>query len=144
MNELIELLQETRLREIGQALFYRFLAADAERVGDGATAERLNELLADEQHHVSRVTARILELGSKPRDPGAHEETAPSLDSWQVEARTREEVEVRWYEEALQRIEDRETAGIVREILESERHHRNELAGKWMPAEPGVPRRNDE
>jgi rubrerythrin len=139
MNELVELLQEARLREIEQALFYRFLAADAELAGDAGTAERLNELLADEQHHVSRLTARILELGGKPGDPGTQETTSPALDAWEAEARTREESEVRWYEEALRRIEDPETTGVIRGILDSERHHRNELAGKWMPAGPRGP-----
>jgi len=140
VSALIELLQEGRLRELDQALFYRFLSADAEHAGDLAAAERLNDLLADEQHHVSRLTARILELGAKPRDTGAHEASAPSLDAWEAEARKREEGEVRWYEEALRRVDDPDTAVVLRGILDSERHHRDKLAGKWMPAGPSGPK----
>ena len=69
MSRLMELLQEGRQRERAQALFYRILAGEAEVSGDQAAAERLNELLADEQHHVSRLTARILELGGAPLEP---------------------------------------------------------------------------
>jgi len=140
VTELIELLQEGRRRELAQAHFYRFLSADAERAGDVAAAERLNDLLADEQHHVSRLTARILELGERPRDAGAGDATVPALHAWEAEARKREQGEVKWYEEALRRVADPDTADVLRAILGSERHHSEKLAGKWMPAGPARPK----
>jgi rubrerythrin len=54
-------------------------------------------------------------------------------------ARRREETEVAWYEDALGRVEDRATRAVLKEILESERHHREELSGKWMSASPTHP-----
>ncbi|HSG07787.1 MAG TPA: ferritin-like domain-containing protein [Longimicrobiales bacterium] len=134
MKDLLAILEEGRHRERSQALFYRFLAADAETEGDAAAAERLNELLADEQHHVSRLTARVLELGHKPADTEVAAPVIPPLDGWEGVARQRENDEVRWYTEVLQRVEDPATRSILMEILSSERHHKNELAGKWMPA----------
>ncbi|HSM60573.1 MAG TPA: ferritin-like domain-containing protein [Longimicrobiales bacterium] len=134
MNEAVRLLQEARARERAQALFYRFLAGNAEIEGRPAVAERLNDLLADEQHHVSRVTARLLELGERPGEMVDAPEV-PSLDAWEVAARLREEDEVRWYEHAVGVVEDDETRSVFAEILASERHHRDELAGKWMSAE---------
>lgn len=138
MSQLMEVLQEGRHRERGQALFYRALAGEAELSGDQAAAERLNELLADEQHHVSRLTARILELGGTPLQPEVSPDV-PDLAGWEPVARSREEKEVAWYEEAIGRVEDPATRSILAEILESERHHREELSGKWMPASPTHP-----
>jgi rubrerythrin len=132
------LLQEGRHRECGQALFYRVLAGEAELAGDQAAAERLNELLADEQHHVSRLTARILELGGTPLQREVSPDV-PELARWEPVARRREETEVAWYEDALGRVEDRATRAVLKEILESERHHREELSGKWMSASPTHP-----
>ena len=139
MSGLVTLLEEGRRRERGQALFYRFLAGDAQTAGDARSAERLNELLADEQHHVSRLTARILELGEKPSDAKVTLPDVPSLEGWEAVARPREEEEVRWYTEALERVDDSATRGILQEILISERHHRDELAGKWMSASVNDP-----
>jgi rubrerythrin len=134
MNGELQLLHEGRKRELDQALFYRFLSGDAEQAGDEATAERLNDLLADEQHHVSRLTARILELGGRPREERGEVEVVPPLDGWEEEARRREAGEVAWYEAALARLEDAGTVAVFRSILTSERHHLDHLAGKWMPA----------
>ena len=136
-----EILREARSRELEQALFYRTLAGLAEDDGDGPLAERLNELLADEQHHVSRLTARLLELG---QSPGGTRPEAPQvyLDGWLGEAETREAAEVAWYEDALARVEDSATAGVLREILESERNHLHALGGKWMSAS-AQPTEND-
>ena len=83
---------------------------------------------------MSRLTARILELGAKPADTRPVPQEVPSLGAWEEAARTREEDEVRWYTAALQRTEDPSAKVLFREILTSERHHRDELAGKWMPA----------
>lgn len=133
MSEVTEVLQEGRRRERAQALFYRALAGDAELADRPRDAERLNELLADEQHHVSRLTARLLEMGETPADE-VETPASPALDGWEVEARRREEAEVVWYRGALDRVTDQETRSILEEILASERHHREELGGKWMPA----------
>ncbi len=136
MSGLTALLQEARRRELEQALFYRLLSGDAEHAGNAGVAERLNDLLADEQHHVSRLTARLLELGAKPEGSRVDVRPVPGLDAWAGEARRREEREVEWYESALSRVEDPDTVALLREILASERHHKEHLSGKWMPAGP--------
>jgi rubrerythrin len=133
VSRLARLLQEGRRRERAQALFYRFLAGEAEISGDEEASERLNGLLADEQHHVSRLTARLLELGERPDEEVVPPEV-PSLDTWEIVARCREADEVKWYEEAVEFIEDGPTGEVLREILASELHHRDQLDGKWMPA----------
>lgn len=136
MSALVEVLQDGRRRERAQAFFYRLLAGDAEGSGDAAVAERLNALLADEQHHVSRLTARLLELGEQPTEQTSSL-VVPDLADWESVARVREENEVHWYETALRELTDEKTVAMLREILASERHHRDELAGKWMPAGSG-------
>lgn len=140
MNATLGLLREARRNELEQALFYRLLAADAERAGEEAAAERLNGLLADEQHHVSRLTARILELGGKPEDVGGAPVEVPGFEGWEEAARGREEREVSWYADALARVDDPATRAILAEILEAERHHKDTLSGKWMSAGPARPR----
>lgn len=137
MNSIADILQEARQRELEQALFYRFLSGDAEAAGEQDTAERLHDLLADEQHHVSRLTARLLELGESPRDVRPRPAAVPPLETWEDEARRREEEEVAWYEAALARVEEVDTATVLAEILASERHHRDALSGKWMSATQG-------
>ncbi len=129
----VALLNEGRRREREQAAFYRFLAGDAELAEDAAAAERLNELLADEQHHVSRLTARLLEMGERPEEAWNAPEV-PALAGWEEVARRREAGEVAWYEGAIGRTSDPGTLAILREILASERHHHDRLGGKWMPA----------
>jgi len=136
MRPALDLLQEGRRRELEQALFYRLLTGRAERAGDSATAERLNALLADEQHHVARLTARILELGGLPERVAPAPGAVASLETWEGEARRREADEVAWYENALNSVEDPKTRSVLEEILDSERHHGDGLAGKWMPAGP--------
>jgi rubrerythrin len=138
VSDLVATLRDGRRREREQAFFYRILAGDAEAAGDEAVADRLNGLLADEQHHVSRLTARLLELGERPTDESSSL-VVPSLGDWESVAKVREEDEVRWYEEALRRVEDEDTVAVLRGILASERHHREHLAGKWMPAGPAEP-----
>lgn len=135
---LFEVLERSREREKGQTLFYRSLAAAAEREGRSEEAERLNALHADEQHHLSRLTARLLELGEIPADLTRVGRPSVDLAGWEAEARRREEEEVVWYREALEAGGlDATTRATLREILESEHHHRDELGGKWMPASPG-------
>lgn len=133
-HTLTEALAEARRLEKGQTRFYRSLAAEAELANRPEEAERLNELHADEQHHLSRLTARLLELEEKPAElPGGLLEV--SLDGWQEEAREREAREVETYETLLARDDlDDHTRAIVEEILASERQHHRHLGGKWMPA----------
>lgn len=134
MSGPVEALQDAREAEKAQALFYRALAAAAEERGDEALSERLNELHADEQHHLSRLTARLLELGASPRDL-AHLPGAPAgLEGWEEAARAREAEEVRRYEALLESAADAETAALLREIVETERKHAEHLGGKWTPA----------
>jgi rubrerythrin len=136
----VALLVEARTRERAQARFYRALAAEAELAGADREAERLNELLADEQHHLSRVSARLLELGgaspefsgeAPPRGPW----TPVALEGWEGEARARESEEVAFYREAEETPGlDPRTRELLREIRASEEHHQRELGGKWMSA----------
>lgn len=129
-----ELLQTARIRERTQSAYYRRLAALAEEAGDEAASERLNGLHADEQHHLSRITARLIELGARPVE--VTPQSGPGgLDGWEAEARQREGDEVDFYEEALHREDlDPRTRAILEEIAESEARHRAELGGKWMSA----------
>jgi rubrerythrin len=130
---IIEVLREGRRREKGQSAFYRRLAAAAEEAGRPDDVERLNELLADEQHHLSRLTARLMELGDRP--PDLKPVKGPTnLDGWEAEARAREAGEVAFYKGALARQLDGQTRQILQEILHSERQHREQLRGKWMSA----------
>lgn len=132
---LLELLEASRRREKAQTLLYRALAADAEDAGRAEASERLNGLHADEQHHLSRLTARVLELGGRPaalRDVPAPE---ASLDGWEAVAREREREEIAWYESLMEggRL-DPVTRAVIDEIVASERQHERILGGKWMSA----------
>lgn len=127
-------LQAARRAEKEQALFYRALAAEAEDRGDAALSERFNELHADEQHHLSRLTARLLELGAAPDDVSALRAVDASLEGWESEAARRETAEVRRYESLLELRPGGATEALLREILDTERHHAAELGGKWTLA----------
>ena len=130
-----EELQALRAREKTQTLFYRGLAARAEEDGDAALVERFNDLHADEQHHLSRLTARLLELGESPAELPRDTPPLPPPDGWEEEARDRESIEVAAYEAALTVCaDDEETSRILEEILASENQHLAHLGGKWMPA----------
>lgn len=133
-EELIRALQERRAAEKEQALFYRALAAEAEERGAAGLSERFNELHADEQHHVSRLTARLLELGAAPAELGHLRSVEAAVEGWEDEARAREEAEVRAYEALLGSGPDGATEALLRDILETERHHAEELGGKWTRA----------
>ena len=129
------LLAESRRREKAQTQYYRALASIAESEGNAPVSERLNALHADEQHHLSRLTARLLELGETPEDlSGCHPEAIAAYEGWEDVARSREVKEIEWYEEVAGVIDDPTTLDVIKEILESERHHREELGGKWMQA----------
>jgi rubrerythrin len=133
-SEMVATLEHCRARERAQTRFYRALAARAELQGQDLDAERLNELHADEQHHLSRLTARLLELGGEPAELPASPVPEVPLEGWESAARTREGEEVEWYEQLLAGRLDPDTRALFEEILESERHHRDVLGGKWMPA----------
>ena len=130
----VRLLESCREREKEQTLFYRGLAAAAEGADDPALVDRLNDLHADEQHHLSRLTARILELGDTPADLQRRPEGVPPLDGWEAEAQVREEAEVAWYESVLEHALDDTTRAVLEEILAGERQQVNHLSGKWMSA----------
>lgn len=133
-TDLIRALHVCREAEKEQALFYRALAAEAEDRGDGDLGHRLHDLHADEQHHLSRLTARLLELGADAPDL-AHVRAQPvPLEEWETAARRREKDEIRRYRVLLEQELDGATDALVRQILEVEEHHVTELGGKWTPA----------
>ena len=132
--DLIQALQNARAAEKEQALFYRALAAQAEDRGDAVLSERCNELHADEQHHVSRLTARLLELGAGLADLDHLSSEGVGMEAWEAAARIREEAEVLRYEQLMERTMDDDTRALVAEILDTERHHAEELGGKWTTA----------
>jgi rubrerythrin len=133
-DDVIGMLDACRLAEKEQALFYRTLAAEAEERGDAALSERLQLLHADEQHHLSRLKARLLELGRGAADPVTPRPAVPDLDAWEDVARAREHDEVRRYEQLLRQPLDEATAALAGTILEVERAHARELGGKWTMA----------
>ncbi|HSJ25126.1 MAG TPA: ferritin family protein [Longimicrobiales bacterium] len=134
-EQVVRLLQDARLAEKKQALFYRALAAAAEDANDGALSERLNELHADEQHHLSRLTARLVELEEPVPDVVAGTDETPVLDGWEDLARGREAEEVARYAHLLNEQLDEKTRNMLEQFLEAERHHQETLGGKWMSAE---------
>lgn len=131
---LIDALHHARAAEKEQALFYRALAAQAEDRGDAVLSERCNELHADEQHHVSRLTARLLELGAPLADIAGMGAPPAALDGWEAAARLREDAEVARYEVLLGEETDGDTRALLEQILDTERHHAAELGGKWTTA----------
>lgn len=128
------LLHEARLHEKRQALFYRALAAAAEDVGDAELSERLNGLHADEQHHLSRLTVRLVELGESVADLGDEEAPRVTLDDWESQARERERGEIARYEHLLEQDLDERTRAMLDEFVAAERSHLTTLGGKWMGA----------
>jgi rubrerythrin len=135
-SHLIDELLRARAAEKQQALFYRALASEAEDAGETDTAERLNGLHADEQHHFSRISARLMELGEDPPDVPAR---APKtfhahLASWEADAGIREQSEIQRYEKLLTLDLDAATRQLLDAILSTERHHAESLGGKWTPA----------
>ena len=133
-DSVLALLEASRIREKAQTRLYRILAARAESEGRSSLAERFNDLHADEQHHLSKLTARMLELGASLSDAESEIIPSPELDDWEEQVRSREEAEVAWYEESLKEEMDPSTRILLQEILESEKSHARELGGKWMSA----------
>ncbi len=133
-DRVVRLLEEGRRREKDQAVFYRAVASLAESAGNGDAVERIQALLADEQHHLARLSARLLELGGTPSSLQGGVPPELPLESWEGEARSRELREIEWYGAILEEELDPATRHLMKEILESERAHERELAGKWMSA----------
>lgn len=132
--DLISALEGARAAEKAQALFYRALAAEAEDRGDEAMSERFNELHADEQHHVSRLSVRLMEMGADMADIDNLQADTVGMDGWEPVAAAREQAEVARYEQLLQGALDADTRALLEEILDTERHHAAELGGKWTTA----------
>lgn len=132
--ELVGALEACREAEKEQALFYRGLATLAEEVGEGELANRFQELHADEQHHLSRLTARLVELGHLPADLSAVRGQAAEVVGWEEVARRREVDETRRYERLLGHPLDPQTRALLESIVEVERRHAEQLGGKWTMA----------
>lgn len=130
----MKLLHDARLAEKRQALFYRALAAAAEDANDGDMSERMNGLHADEQHHLSRLTVRLVEFGEPVDDLGAEVAPRVSAQDWEGEARSRERDEIERYETLLRAQIDDRTRAMIEEFLVAERAHAGTLGGKWMGA----------
>jgi rubrerythrin len=130
----IAAMHDARTAEKLQALFYRTLAALAEDAGDAPLAERLNGLHADEQHHLSRLSARLVELGEDLADLSTYAPPTARVDGWEDVARTREQAEIARYETLLAHEMDAETRAMLEEFVAAERSHAAELGGKWMSA----------
>ncbi|MEX2583954.1 MAG: ferritin-like domain-containing protein [Gemmatimonadota bacterium] len=127
-------LEALRLAEKEQALLYRGIAALAERAEQPDLAQRFHDLHADEQHHLSRLTVRILELGGRPADL-SHVRVEPgSTSDWEGTIRTRETAEIDRYRHELESSHDEATRALLLEIVGIEEHHSRELGGKWTMA----------
>ncbi|MQA90021.1 MAG: hypothetical protein GEU90_07290 [Gemmatimonas sp.] len=133
-GELFERLGELRRAEKLQALVYRHMAARAEAAGEVELAHRFHGLHADEQHHLSRLTARMLELGANPADLSTLQAPPASLDDWQEIVRTSEAAEIDRYRSLDRSDLDEVTRSLVDEILSVEERHAQELGGKWTVA----------
>lgn len=127
-------LEAARAAEREQTLYYRALAGLAENADQADTAERINGMLADEQHHYSRLSARMMEAGHVPPEGTGAGNRPQSLENWEAVARERERDEIVRYEALLRLDLDTRTQIMVEEILASERRHARELGGKWMGA----------
>ena len=132
-EDIVRLLRAARVAEKQQTLFYRALAGKADEAAAPEDIEALNGLLADEQHHLSRLSARLVELG---HETGAMVAQAPPCDlaSWRATARQREGAEIERYEELLRQPLDEVTGNMIRAMLATEREHARNLGGKYTEA----------
>lgn len=135
-RDTLDLLHAARTEEKLQSLFYRALAAAAEDAEELDLSERLNGLHADEQHHLSRLTVRLVELNEPVSDVGAEAGVIVQLAGWEDEARRRERDEIDRYTALLERELDGKTRTMIEQFVEAERSHEQALGGKWMGAEP--------
>lgn len=122
-----------RHAEKAQALYYRALSAQAEAAAHEPDIEALNGLLADEQHHLSRLMVRLVELGVTVPEPHI-DVPRSSYPEWRNDARERERNEVARYERLLREPLDEETAAALSLILDAERQHEKNLGGKYTDA----------
>ena len=128
-------LHEARALEKEQAQFYRVLGMQAEEHGNLEDVEALNGMLADEQHHLSRLSVRLVELGAELAP--LSDEHLPSealYPKWREIARIRERKEIDRYEQMLQLDLDPETFRMIEGFLDAERQHEQHLAGKYTDA----------
>jgi rubrerythrin len=130
----LDALHTARRAEKDQALFYRGLAASAEAAHNAQEAEDLNGLHADEQHHLSRITVRLVELNEQVADLSTVTVEPPPYPDWRPVAREREKAEIRRYEKLQALGLDASTGQLIAEILDSERQHVQSLGGKYMSA----------
>jgi rubrerythrin len=130
----IDQLEALRVAEKEQALTYRGLAARAEAAGDTVLAQRFHDLHADEQHHLSRLTARVLELGGRPAPIPSVPIAIIPIDAWEEPVRRLEAAEVERYRLLLQCDLDPETRALIETIASVEAHHASDLGGKWTMA----------
>jgi rubrerythrin len=130
----IQALQDARRAEKAQALYYRALAAKAEDAGDEQAEEDLNGLHADEQHHLARITVRLVEAKAAVDDLKDVPIPTSIYPDWQEHASAREEAEIARYEALLKLALDEGTAALVQEMLAVERKHAESLGGKYMSA----------
>jgi rubrerythrin len=128
-------LHEARALEKEQAQFYRVLSSQAEELGMPADIEALNELLADEQHHLSRLSVRLVELGEELAPlSDANMPSDAIYDTWRDVARIRERKEIARYEAILEQELDADTRRMIESFLDAERQHEQHLAGKYTDA----------
>jgi len=130
----VSAIEAMRLAEKAQAMFYRRLAALAEVENRPDEAQRLHDLHADEQHHLSRLSALLIEMGETPADVGSARAPEVSLEGWEEEARRREQEEVDAWERFLAADLDAHSRALAESIIEVERLHRDQLGGKWTMA----------
>ena len=129
----VELLDAARAAEKAQTLFYRALSVIAEERSASEDVEALNGLLADEQHHLSRLTVRLLELGATAAPLDVATPTC-EYDEWRTVARAREQSEIARYQQLLEAELDSATENIIQSILEVEHQHERNLGGKYTEA----------
>jgi rubrerythrin len=128
-------LHESRALEKEQAQFYRVLSTRAEEAGNTDDIEALNGLLADEQHHLSRLSVRLVELGEDLAPLSDEHMPSDALyDNWRDVARIRERKEIARYQEILKLSLDAETARMITSFIETEKQHEEHLAGKYTDA----------
>jgi rubrerythrin len=133
-HDLAEALHAARRAEKEQALFYRMLVTHAENAGNAQEAEDLNGLHADEQHHLSRLTVRLVEADQLVQDVNDVKTPKAAYPNWQDLARRRECEEIERYETIANMTLDSLTAALIAEILNVERQHAESLGGKYMSA----------
>ena len=127
-------LQQARRAEKEQALFYHALVKRAEQADALEEMENLSGLHADEQHHLSRLSVRLLELDQDLVDLGDARAPEVVYPDWQGQARAREQAELA-RSRALGGLPlDAATAALIADIIAVEEQHAQTLGGKYMSA----------